>query len=94
MATLSAKTRLFLFQELIVADHGLCLLQHWQVVPAVVDQGHKGLVNDLVVVGEYVGRQEISLPNLNPVYAQLFSRDVHQPLYYIYALRPSGPPQG
>ncbi len=92
--TLGAQTRLFLFHELLVADHSRCLLQHRRVVPAVEDQRRKGLVNDLVVVGEGVGRYEVALANFDRVYAQLFSSDVQQPFHQVYPLRPASPAHG
>ena len=88
---LGAQARLLLLDELFVADHGRRLFQRGRIVAAVEDQRRKGLVDDLVLVGEGIGRDQVLLADLHPVDAQLFGRHVQQPLGQKDALRPAGP---
>ena len=72
--------RLLAGEELVVADHLHRLVEDRLVVAAVVDQRREVLEDDLVVVREGVGGQEVATPDLGPVEPQLARRQVEQPL--------------
>src|SRR5262249_11155284 len=56
--------RLVLGDERVIADRVECLVEDWSVIAAVVVQRREILVNDVVVVGKRVGRDEVAPANL------------------------------
>jgi hypothetical protein len=78
--SLGAQLRLLLGDERTIADRIQGLVEHRAVIAAVVMQRREILVDDVVVVGERVGRDEVALANLGTVEPKLTRRDVQQPL--------------
>ena len=66
------------------------LVEHRLVIAAVVFERREVLIDDLVVVGERVGRNEIAPPDLGAVDAQLVRGDVEQPLDHEHAVLAAG----
>ncbi len=73
-------------QELLVADHLGGPLERWQIVAAVVNQRRRVLEHDLVVVREAVGAEQVALPDLDAIDAELLRRDVEQLLAHEHAM--------
>ena len=63
-----------------VADHAERLVEDRLVIAAVVGERRKILIDDLVVVGKCVGRNEIAPADFGAVDLELVRRDVEQPL--------------
>ena len=78
---LGAGRRLGLGEELVVADELPRLGERRFVVAAVVDQRREVLVDDFVVVGKVLGREEIPAPDLGSIHPQLGGGEVEQPLH-------------
>ena len=66
-----AQSRLLLGHKLVIPDHFGGSLQRGQVVAAVVGERREVLVDDLVIVGELVGCNQVALAYLHTVDAQL-----------------------
>ena len=94
VAALGAMARLLLGEERVVADHLGRLLEHRQVVAAVVGERGEVLEDDAVVVRELVGRQEVAAADLDPVEAELARREVEQPLHHEHAVLAAGAAYG
>ena len=73
---LGPQSRLLLLDELLILDHVEGSGQGCRVVAAVDNELGKGLIYDLVVVGEGIGLQEVPPADFSPVYVQLFGSDV------------------
>ena len=73
-----AQARLLLLEKLVITDHLHCLFERGQVVAAVVGEGRKVLVDDLVGVGELVRRDQVALADLDAVDAQFAGGEVEQ----------------
>ena len=86
---LGAQPRLLLAQELLVADHLRRLLERRQVVAAVVDERRRVLKHDFVVVRKSIRAEQVALPDLDAIDAELLRRDVEQPLAHEHAVLPA-----
>ncbi len=76
MLALGAQAWLFLLQKARVVDDLDRFFQGRQVVAAVVDQRCKVLVDNLIVVGKLLRRDQVAFADFDPVDAKLFCGDV------------------
>ena len=90
VAALRAQPRLLLGEEAPVADHLERLVEDRLVIAAVVGERRKVLIDDLVVVGERIGRDEIAPADFGAVDAKFVRGDVEQPLDDEHAVLAAG----
>ena len=85
-----AQPRLLLGEEAAIADHVERLVEHGLVIAAVVFERREILIDQLVVVGECIGRNEIAPPDVGAVEFELVRGDVHEPLDHEHAVLAAG----
>ncbi len=90
MAALRAQLRLLLGEEVAVADHLQRLVEDRLVIAAVVGERREVLIDDLVVVRESIGRDEVAPADFGPVDFEFVRRDVQEPLDDEDAVLPAG----
>ena len=78
---LLAQPRLLGFDEIVVVDEVERFVQRGLVVARIVAQGGKVLVDDFVVVGKGVRRDEIFAADVDAVDLQLLRGQIEQPLH-------------
>ena len=78
--TFGTQFRLELVDKLVVTNLFESIIQQRLVIPAVVYKRNKILVNDLVIVRKFIGRDEIPPPDFSAVNIQFFSCQVEHPL--------------
>ncbi len=84
-----ARFRLRFAEKFIITDHFLHFVQRRVIIAAVVPQRGKILENDFVVVGEFVGWNEIAVADFGAVDPQLFGGNVEQTLHDKDAVLPA-----
>ena len=76
MLAFGAQTGLFFLQKVVVVDELDGFIERGFVVAAVVGEGRKILVDNFVIIGKFVGRNEVAAADFDAVDTQLFGRDV------------------
>ncbi len=76
ISPLSAKPRLLIFDEFVIAYHFQSFFHHRPVVPTIQDEGRKGLINDLVLIWKSIRRNKIALADFYLINSQLFGSDI------------------
>ena len=90
VAACRAQARLFLLEELVITDQLHGLVERREVVAAVIGKRRKVLVDDLVAVGELVGRDQVALADLDAVDAELAGGEVEQAFHHEDAVLAAG----
>ena len=85
-----AQPWLLLLDEFLVADRFQRLVEHRLVIAAVIFELRKILVDDPVLVGERIGRNQVAPPDFRRVDAELMGGEIEQPLDHEHAVLAAG----
>ena len=90
MTALGPVFGLLFLDEFLILDELQGLVQHRLVVAAVIAQRCKILIDDLVVVGEFVGRDEVDAADFRDAHPQLLCGNVQQAFHHENAVLATG----
>ena len=90
MPALRPKARLLFSKKILIADHLQRLVEDRLVIAAVVRERREVLIDDLVVVGKGIRRNEIAPADFGAVDLEFVRGDVEQPFDDEHAVLPPG----
>src|SRR5262249_34299494 len=93
-AALRPQARLLVVEELIVTDEIERLVENRRVIAAVVFESREILIDDAVVIGESIGRDEVAAANFRAVDAEIARRDIEKAFDNEDAMLAAGAPIG